>query len=118
MHEGLPFITMELLAGETLADRLSRGTPSRAEALAVADGLAAALDAAHREGVLHRDFKSGNVMLVERGGAIRPIVTDFGLALEVGAATGTAGTPGYMAPEQACGEVTARSDVYAFGVVL
>ncbi len=134
--EGLVLVSMELLAGESLEQRLARSGPMAAdEALAVARQMAAGLDAAHRARVVHRDFKSGNVMLVPEEGELRAVVTDFGLArgegsgdpgklsLE-GAETLTQmgsvlGSPAYMAPEQVRGEVaTAASDLYAFGVVL
>ncbi len=123
----VPFLTMELLEGETLAERVRRaGKLSIDEALPIARDMASALDAAHAAGVVHRDFKSGNVMLA----GDRAIVTDFGLAVELAhvegdhsiRATGTAalvGSPAYMAPEQVeGGVVTPASDVYAFGVVL
>lgn len=115
------FLTMELLAGTTLAERLARdGALPLVELRQRTRQLAAALDAAHDAGVIHRDLKSGNVMLA----ADRLVVTDFGLARPVtGAARRGArkvcGTPGYLAPEVvAGGEATAASDVYAFGMVL
>ncbi len=129
------FVSMELLEGETLSRRIRRrGRLSPKQALPIIRQLAAALDAAHGAGVVHRDFKSGNVMLVPRSGsgrmspagAERAVVTDFGLAWgerdRADAAdhrAGLAGTPAYMAPEQAArGEITAATDVYAFGVVI
>ncbi|HEX6899618.1 MAG TPA: tetratricopeptide repeat protein [Thermoanaerobaculia bacterium] len=127
--EGVIFLTMELLEGETLAQRLQRGgslTP--AEALPVARQIAEALDAAHQAGIVHRDLKPGNVMLVEGRSGTRAVVTDFGLArLESGneggltltAAAAVVGTPAYLAPEQVEGaEVTAAADVYSFGILL
>jgi serine/threonine protein kinase len=111
----LPFLTMELLEGETLASRLSRGRLAAA-ALPIAEQVASALDAAHAAGVVHRDFKSANVILTGR----RAVVTDFGLAIERDEAThALVGSPAYMAPEQVeGGAVTPATDVYAFGVVL
>lgn len=145
--ERVVFLTMELLVGETLAERLARDgplPPDRASLLA--RQLASALDAAHGAGVIHRDFKSNNVMLVplaassarspESGEEIenlpaerlRAVVTDFGLARGAGdgglAATlaldgVSLGTPDYLAPEQVeGGEITPAADVYAFGLVL
>jgi len=123
------FLTMQLLPGETLRARIRRAGPLTAtETLRLAGDMFAALGAAHQIGIIHRDFKSDNVMLVPTAaGPPRAIVMDFGLAQA--AATdaprendGTpvvAGTLGYMAPEQlAGGVVTAAVDVYAFGVVL
>ncbi|HYL05379.1 MAG TPA: serine/threonine-protein kinase, partial [Thermoanaerobaculia bacterium] len=120
------FLTMELLRGEPLSERLARqGRMTAAEALPLALQMAAALTAAHAAGVVHRDFKSGNVMLVDSPGGCRVVITDFGLALSSTAPsslTGTAtlvGSPAYMSPEQVTGdEVTTASDVYSFGVVL
>ncbi|HET8645990.1 MAG TPA: protein kinase, partial [Vicinamibacteria bacterium] len=125
------FVTMELLEGETLADRLRRaGRLGAAEALPIVRQMVAGLAAAHEAGIVHRDFKSGNVMLVPRGEGLRAVITDFGLASgRPGQAEGTdaetssllvvAGTPQYMSPEQvAGGPVTPASDVYALGVVL
>ena len=122
---------MQLLAGETLADRLRRGRLTTAEALPLVTQMAAALDAAHQAGVVHRDFKSNNVMLVpQAGGPTRAVVTDFGLALRFGEGaeagmlqptmTGEIlGTPDYMAPEQLDGgEVTPATDIYALGLVV
>ena len=109
--EGFIFLTMELLSGETLAQRLKRAGPMSArEALPIARQIAQALDAAHQAGIVHRDLKPGNVMLAESRGAIRAVVTDFGLArLEAGdgdsghglkltAAAAVVGTPAYLAP--------------------
>jgi len=114
----VPFLVMELLVGETLADRIARaGRMTPSEALPIAAALANALDAAHAAGVLHRDFKSPNVVLADR-----PVVTDFGLARAQDTLEGdggASGTPDYMAPEQLHGRPTSpRADVYAFGAVL
>jgi serine/threonine protein kinase len=121
------FLTMELLAGETLSEYLKTHGPfSRDESLVLIRQLAAALQAAHEAGVIHRDFKPSNVMLAPGvGGELRVAVTDFGLALAraheqppplPGAA---GGTPAYMAPEQVRGgEVTPATDVYALGLVI
>ena len=134
--EGTIFLTMELLPGETLAQRLRRAGPmSTEEALPVVRQIAEALNAAHQAGVVHRDLKPGNVMLVDskarHPGGVRAVVTDFGLArLEAGAeapggaltltaAAAVVGTPAYLAPEQVEGsEITAATDVYALGIVL
>ncbi len=127
------FVTMELLRGETLSERLSRkGTFTIAEALPVVKQMASALASAHAAGIVHRDFKCNNVMLIEGSGSqpMRVVVTDFGLAHRMdeygsgdrGAITGAGdlvGTPDYMAPEQVEGKpVTPSTDVYALGIVL
>ena len=128
-------LAMELLHGETLADKLRRdGRLSPAEILPVVRQMAAGLTAAHRVGVVHRDFKSHNVMLVKptrEAEEMRAVVTDFGLAwrstqdestslsMSLSAENEISGTPAYMAPEQVeGGPVTPATDVYALGVVL
>jgi tetratricopeptide (TPR) repeat protein len=123
--DGEIFLTMELLSGQSLAERLADAPLPAAEARAIAGQIAGALDAAHAAGVIHRDLKSSNVMLVPDAGGIRAVVTDFGLARadavdsslsEPGAMLGS---PAYMAPEQVRGdEVGPAADRYAFGVVL
>jgi len=125
------FVTMQLLRGESLSQKLRRQILSVDEALPIARDIADGLDAAHAEGVIHRDLKSGNVMLVpDRAGRIRGVITDFGLAdrpavLDDESTTTRAdlkafvGTPAYMSPEQVAGRpVTILSDIYSFGVVL
>ncbi len=134
------FLVMELVEGETLAERLARGALPGAEVLKLGAQIADALDRAHREGVVHRDLKPGNVMLTRRGAKLM----DFGLAR----ATGLASAPGsgvsmaaltqsptiaqpltvegtligtfqYMSPEQLEGrEADTRSDLWALGCVL
>jgi hypothetical protein len=116
--EGLTFIAMEYVDGEDLASLLSRiGHLPPDKALDIARDLCAGLQAAHDRGVLHRDLKPANVMIDGRG---RARLTDFGLAVEQeGAPRDVAGTALYMSPEQlAGGALTARSDVYAVGLVL
>jgi len=123
------FLTMELLSGETLRHFMQKAGPLTSEvALPLATQMAAALGAAHEAGVVHRDFKAGNVMLVpgrSPESPVRVVVTDFGLAWAGDAskslthADHLVGTPAYVAPEQATGgEVTAATDIYALGVVL
>jgi TolB-like protein/Tfp pilus assembly protein PilF/tRNA A-37 threonylcarbamoyl transferase component Bud32 len=139
--DGVPihFLTMEFLEGETLSARLTRsGRMTTTEALPLALQMCGGLAAAHAEGVIHRDFKSGNVMLVQRGPdssrtsgeGTRVAITDFGIAralVQDGAVAasgltgdaGIVGTPEYMAPEQVTGgEVSQATDVYALGIVL
>ena len=124
------FVAMELLEGETLAEFLHRQPRLRVgEARPIALQMAAGLGAAHAAGVLHRDFKPGNVLLVRRAKGVRAVITDFGIALRStkesnpGApVTGTGdvlGTPAYMSPEQVEGkDLTSASDVYSLGLVL
>ncbi len=115
------YMVMELIPGETLAERVARGRMDPSEATRIAEGIGAALQAAHDAGIVHRDVKPGNVMLTPDG-SIR--VMDFGIAATSWAspltATGTAiGTATYISPEQAAGErTTPASDVYSLGVVL
>jgi hypothetical protein len=123
-HNGLPFFTLELVPGGSLADRL-RGTPlPPQEGGRLVEQVARGLQHAHEQGIVHRDLKPQNVLLAADG---TPKVTDFGLArrTEVGSgltATGAVlGTPSYMAPEQAAGEgkrVGPAADVYALGAIL
>jgi len=115
-----PFISMELIGGETLRARIGRGPLPVPEALAIARDVAAALAVAHRRGIVHRDVKPANLMF-DQHGAIK--VTDFGLARAAKASrlttTGsTLGTPGYMAPEAIRGEPGPAADVFALGTVL
>ncbi len=124
------FLTMELLEGETLAHRVATtGRFTTKEAWPLVLQMGEALAAAHRVGVVHRDFKSGNVMLVASpdNAPLRAVVTDFGLArssADTSPAVSTAsgfvlGTPAYIAPEQVEGEeVTGAADQYALGVVM
>ncbi len=125
------FFTMELLRGESLGERIRKaGTITFPAALELARQMSEGLEAAHAQSVVHRDFKSANVLLVPgEGGAVRAVVSDFGIARALGGQegasdlTGTAtmaGTPAYMAPEQVLGHgtVTPATDTYAFGVVL
>ena len=118
--EGRPFIVMEHLDGGSLEDRLRSSPPSTDEALDWLTQAAAALDAAHAKGVVHRDVKPGNLLLADDG-SLR--VADFGIASAAGlqslTMTGTVlGTAGYLSPEQAQGErATPASDRYALAVV-
>jgi serine/threonine protein kinase/thioredoxin-like negative regulator of GroEL len=124
-EHGIPFISMEFLAGETLAERLRReGVLHLDVAFHIIVQIAEGLAAAHHAGVVHRDLKPGNIMLVPAGTQReRTVITDFGLARRDLAIDGSstislAGTPGYMAPEQLEGmTATFRSDIYSFGVI-
>jgi len=127
-QEPLVFLTMELLDGVTLSEHLVKHGALGDDALPLVRQMVAALAAAHREGVVHRDFKSSNVMLVRASdGTWRVVVTDFGLACGVRPGErgdllpqdGMVGSPLYMAPEQVTGgPVSPGADVYALGVVL
>ena len=133
-HEGdTEYLVMELLEGETLADRLRKGALPLDQTLRFGTEIADALDKAHRQGIVHRDLKPGNVMLTRSGVKL----LDFGLAKSLAPAApsgsltalptqanltqeGTIlGTFQYMAPEQLEGrEADARTDIFAFGAVL
>ena len=111
------YLVMELLRGETLAKRIEKGPLPVDDALRIAEQMAEGLAHAHSRGVLHRDLKPANVFVCEDG---RVKLLDFGLAHLLGTdGSSGAGTPAYMAPEQAAGAtVDERADVYAAGMVL
>jgi Tol biopolymer transport system component len=122
--DGFLYYVMPYVEGESLRNRLVREKQLPvAEALRVATEVAAALDYAHRHGVIHRDIKPENVLLHDG----QALVADFGIALAASKAGGSRmtetgmslGTPHYMSPEQAMGEreITARADVYALGAM-
>jgi protein kinase-like protein len=122
-----PFIVLELVEGESLAQRLGRGSPTLPEVADVIEQVARGLDEAHRAGIVHRDLKPENVFLCqhrERGTVVK--LLDFGVSKLRGNATAITnevailGTPDYMSPEQAMGhadEVDASSDVFALAGV-
>ena len=123
--EGFLFYVMPYVEGDTLKDRLDREHQLPVDdAVHIATDMAEALDYAHRQGVIHRDIKPANVLLLEG----KPVISDFGIALAVGAAGGgrltetglSLGTPHYMSPEQAMGDqnVGPQTDTYALGCVL
>ncbi|MBK9519566.1 MAG: protein kinase [Anaeromyxobacter sp.] len=111
-----PYVIMELLRGEALAERVERGPLPVAEAVHVALEVARALAHAHAAGVLHRDLNPGNVFLCQ-GGAVK--VLDFGLARVLGSGGLRGGTPSYTAPEQWRGEADdGRADLFGLGCLL
>jgi eukaryotic-like serine/threonine-protein kinase len=135
-HEGQPFLVMELLEGETLKHRLSRGPVPLNEILEWSGQIADALDAAHNAGIVHRDIKPANLFITTRGQAK---VLDFGLAraitvrqtsprsysrletvIDFETSPGqTVGTVAYMSPEQARGEeLDRRTDIFSLGIVM
>jgi serine/threonine protein kinase/tetratricopeptide (TPR) repeat protein len=119
-HE-LDFLTMEFVEGETLSLHLSaHGKIPQEEALEIARQLCAGLAEAHRSGIIHRDLKTGNVMLCPTAKeGLRVVIMDFGLAGGVALDSAEGGTPGYMAPELWKGEkASCASDIYALGVIL
>ncbi len=136
-HDGIDFLVMELIEGESLGDRLQKGRLPIELVLRHGIEIASALDTAHRQGIVHRDLKPGNVMLTKAGAKL----LDFGLAKSGPLITGTAsasqmadsptvhgplteqgtilGTFQYMAPEQLEGlEADERTDIFAFGALL
>ncbi|GMU02024.1 hypothetical protein KH5H1_61440 [Corallococcus caeni] len=132
LEDGTPFMVMEYLRGEGLSRRLRKQKQlPLEEVLSIARQMGAALQAAHRAGVVHRDLKPGNVFLVptEAGGVVgeRVKLLDFGISKLVDSRTVQTldsvlmGTPQYMAPEQAMGQnsnVDARTDLFAFGCIV
>jgi hypothetical protein len=118
-HGQLSFLTMELIRGETLERVLTRGSLPSGQTGEILEQVCLALEAAHREGVVHRDLKPGNIML---DASRKVTVMDFGLARDLGGSAsyrkGPIGTPAYWSPEQARGEMTTfRSDLYAVGLI-
>ncbi len=116
--DGSELVSMEYVDGQTLLEVLQeRGPLELKEAQDLASQFLAGLEAIHKAGLVHRDVKPENIMVTRAG---RVVVMDFGLARQGDSSTGTvAGTPAYMAPEQAAGlKVDARADVYSAGVVL
>ncbi len=123
-HAGYPYFEMEYVGGGSLADRLD-GTPRPPrEAARLVETLAGAMAEAHRQGVVHRDLKPGNILLTLEG---MPKVADFGLAKLLNVESGLTrtdsilGSPSYMAPEQAEGktrDVGPAADLYALGAIL
>ena len=123
VEEAPPFIVMQYVQGETLEGRIHRnGSLEIREAIRIAKQIAEGLAAAHTQGVVHRDIKPANILL--ENGVARVRITDFGLARAVDDASLTqsgvvAGTPQYMAPEQANGDaVDERADLFSLGSVL
>src|SRR5271167_4953516 len=141
-HDGMDYLVMEYLEGQTLAERLAKGPLKLDETLKIAIEIADALDKAHKQGIVHRDLKPGNVMLTKSGAKLM----DFGLAKPAPMAApdsdsnsetqtrvlpnelastritqvGTiVGTIHYMSPEQVSGKaLDTRSDIFAFGAML
>ena len=123
--DGRPFFSMQLVVGETLADRVANhGTLPQRDAAAIVATLAKAIGFAHDHGVLHRDLKPSNILIAADG---TPLITDFGLAKQSGSNADLTrsgmlvGTPAYMSPEQAGARrnlIGPASDIYSLGSVL
>jgi len=122
-HEGLPYLVMKFVEGETLKARLGRGRLTMAESAVMIQSIGSGLSYAHQQGVLHRDVKPSNVLLGHDGSIY---LADFGLARIAASAQSTLsrefmiGTPQYISPEQARSEpgLDARTDVYSFGILV
>ncbi len=120
-EQGRPWVVMELVEGETLADTIGRGPIPSDRTATIGAHVAQALDYVHAQGLVHRDVKPGNVLIGDDG---RVRLTDFGIARLVDAARVTStgmmvGTASFLAPEQVAGEpVGPPADVYALGLVL
>lgn len=130
-ENGVVFLVMEYLDGQTLKDIIRHeGALPLPRVVEIVRQIAGALDAAHQQGVVHRDLKSDNVMLSEQSGGDWAKVLDFGIAKiqefegnrdhDITAPNLVIGTPQYMSPEQCAqtGPIDARSDVYSFGIIL
>jgi len=130
VYRAAPFMVLEYLEGESLAERLRRGAMPWSEAAPIFDGILDALDVAHGAGIIHRDLKPDNLFLSrDSRGRIVPKILDFGIAKLIDASHGAltqtgslVGTPLYMAPEQAFpkqfGSLGPWTDVWAMGVVI
>ena len=118
-YAGRPFMAMQFLEGETVKDRIARLGPFDPETLVTAAiDIASGLEAAHRQGIVHRDIKPGNLFLTRSGQAK---VVDFGIAVLAGQrqSGSAAGTAAYMSPEQIRGDrLDPRTDIYSLGLVL
>ena len=123
-ESGRPYFSMQLVHGETLAQRVAAGPLPQREAAEIVAAIARAVAFAHQGGVLHRDLKPSNILLARDG---TPMITDFGLAKQSDADSDLTrsgmlvGTPAYMSPEQAAGRrahVGPASDIYSLGCVL
>jgi len=126
--DGVPFLTMEFVCGESLDRRIPAGGLPVAQLIEIAGALADALASAHEKGIIHRDLKPANIMITDKG---RVKILDFGLAKEIGGTKAddatvdhtevgrVMGTPAYMSPEQVLGrEVDARTDIFSLGLVM
>ena len=119
--EGKTFISMAYIEGQSLKKRIEQGSLELEEALDIVVQVAEGLEEAHKRGVVHRDIKSANIMVTEKG---QVKIMDFGLAKVEGTTLvtkegTTMGTAAYMSPEQARGEkVDHRTDIWSLGVVL
>ncbi len=131
-EEGVPFMVMELLEGDTVEERLARGDRfTLEETLLIAGRVLQGLAAVHDAGIVHRDLKPGNILLARERGGLNPKLLDFGISRSLEPDSGPrsalttkdghlVGTPEYMSPEQARGlkDIDQRTDIYSMGVIL
>jgi eukaryotic-like serine/threonine-protein kinase len=128
LPNGVPFLVMEQLSGETLEQRIARGPIGLPETFEVMRQVCAGLAAAHAAGIIHRDLKPSNLFLAHARGAAPTVkLLDFGMSKSLGLAANTTltlprtllGSPSYMSPEQALGgKMDARTDIWSLGVIL
>jgi serine/threonine protein kinase len=129
-EDQMPYMVMELLNGESLADRMARSPMLRMEEVVhIASLTLRGLAAVHDAGIVHRDLKPQNIFLQRDADAVFPKILDFGISRSLGSSAQSAiatqqglivGTPEYMAPEQACGasDIDKRADIYAMGAII
>jgi non-specific serine/threonine protein kinase/serine/threonine-protein kinase len=120
LEDGRPYFAMEYVEGVPITTWCVQKQPSLRTRVELLRRICLAVQHAHSKGLVHRDLKPANLLVVEVDGVAQPKLIDFGVAVAVAARSPSAGTPGYMSPEQRSGhdQTDTRSDVYALGVVM